>query len=159
MDLSHKQWMYGGAVLLAATSGTIALGGVPNVWTPMPLPIVIVAFIAMIVFPFVTPALYLLVLKLSSSSIHFGKIILALVVFFGVLNIIYFQSAWEYGIKYQGPEHTKIVASENLVGFTVALAISVVALAKKSRPLAYAANFLLFMLLSWCAFPYLGELP
>ena len=159
MDLSHKQWMYGGAVLLAAVSGAIVLGGVPNVWVPMPLPIVIVAFTTLILFPFVTPALYLLVLKLSSSSAHFTKIILALVVILGALNIMYFQSAWEYGVKYQGPEHTKIVAIENLVGFGVTLAISVIALAKGSRSLAYIGNLILFILLSWCAFPYLGELP
>ena len=159
MDLSHKQWKYGGAALLAAVSGAIVLGGVPNVWVPMPLPIVIVAFVTLILFPFVTPALYLLVLKLSSSSIHFTKIILALVVALGVLNIMYFQSAWEYGIKYQGPEHTKIVAIENLLGFGIVLAISVTALAKGSRSLTYTANLILFMLLSWCAFPYLGELP
>ncbi|QYK02025.1 hypothetical protein [Shewanella psychrotolerans] len=159
MDLSHKQWMYGGAVLLAAVSGAIVLGRVPNAWVPMPLPIVIVAFVTLILFPFVTPALYLLVLKLSSSSVHFTKIILALVVAIGVLNFMYFQIAWEYGIKYQGPEHTKIVAIENLLGFGVAFVISATALAKGSRALAYTANLTLFVLLSWCAFPYLGELP
>jgi len=159
MKLSHKQWMYGGAALLAAVSGIIVLGGVPNVWVPMPLPIVLVAFITLILFPFVTPALYFLVLKLSSSSAHFPKIILALVTALGVLNIFYFQSSWEYGVKYQGSEHTKIVAIENAVGFGIAIAISVVAFTKGSRSLVYTANLLLFVLLSWCAFPYLGELP
>ncbi len=159
MELSQKQWMYGGAALLTAVSVTIVLGGVPNVWLPMPLPIVLVAFITLLLFPFVTPALYLLVLKLSSPSVHFARIILVLVAAIGVLNIMYFQSAWEYGVKYQGPEHTKIVAIENIVGFGIVLAIAIMALAKGSRPLAYAANLLLFVLLSWCAFPYLGELP
>ncbi|NQY01981.1 MAG: hypothetical protein HRT76_01760 [Halieaceae bacterium] len=159
MELSHKQWMYGGAALLAAVSTIIVLGGGPNAWVPMPLPIVLVAAITLIPFSFVTPALYILVLKLSSSSVHFPRIVLYLVAVFGVLNILYFQSAWEYGIKYQGPEHTKIVAVENIAGFGIALAIAITALAKGSRPLAYAANLTLFVLLSWCAFPYIGELP
>jgi hypothetical protein len=159
MELSQKQWMYGGAALLAAVSGTIVFGGVPNIWVPMPLPIVIVAFITLILFPFGTPALYLLVLKLSSSSVHFSKVVLALVAVLGALNIMYFESAWEYGMKYQGQDHTKIVAIENIVGFSIAAAIAIAALVKGSRPLAYAANLILFILLSWCAFPYLGELP
>jgi hypothetical protein len=159
MELSQKQWMYGGAILLAAISAIIVLGGVPNVWVPMPLPIVLVAFITLILFPFITPALYLLVLKFLSPSKHFTKIVLALVVAFGALNILYFQNAWEYGLKYQGPEHTKIVAIENVVGFGLALLIAALALAKGSKSLALTANLFLFMLLSWCAFPYLGELP
>jgi hypothetical protein len=151
--------MYGGSALLAVVSGTIFLGGVPNVWAPMPLPIVIVALMTLILFPFVTPALYLLVCKFSSPSVHFTKIVFVIVAVIGALNIMYFHNAWEYGVKYQGPEHTKIVAIENIVGFSIAMVIAGVALVKGSRSLAYIANFLLFVLLSWCAFPYLGELP
>ncbi len=103
MELSQKQWMYGGAGLLAVVSAIIVLGGVPNVWVPMPLPIVLVAFLTLILFPFVTPALYVLVLKFLSPSKHFTKIVLALVVVFGSLNVLYFQNSWEYGLKYQGP--------------------------------------------------------
>jgi hypothetical protein len=159
MELSQKQWMYGGAALLAAISGAIVFGGVPNVWLPMPLPVMLVAFITSILFPFVTPALYLLMVKLSSHSIHFAKIVLVLVAVLGAFNIMYFQNAWEYGVEYQGPEHTRIVAIENIIGFSIALVMAVVAVAKKSSHLAHIANLILFMLLSWCAFPYLGELP
>jgi hypothetical protein len=157
--LSQKQWKYGGSALLAVVSGTIFLGGVPNVWLPMPLPIVLVVFMTLILFPFLTPALYLLVLKFSSPSLHFTKIVLVLVVVISAFNIMYFQNSWEYGVKYQGPEHTKTIAIENIVGFGIAILIAVVALAKGSMLLAHVANFLLFLLLSWCAFPYLGELP
>lgn len=159
MELSQKQWMYGGAGLLVAVSAVIVMGGVPNVWVPMPLPIVLVAFLTMVLFPFVTPALYMLVLKFFSPSRHFSKVVLALVVVLGILNILYFQSAWDFGVKYQGPEHTKVVAIENIVGFGVVLLLAVIAIAKGSRPLALTANLFLFVLLSWCAFPYLGELP
>lgn len=134
-------------------------GGAPNVWVPMPLPIVLVGFITSVLFPFVTPALYLLTLRLSSVSRHFAKIVLALVIVLSALNIMYFHSAWEYGVEYQGFEHTRIVAMQNIVGFSIAMIIAVLAIVKGSSSRAYAANFFLFMLLSWCAFPYLGELP
>lgn len=159
MGLSQKQWMYGGALLLAAVSATIVLSGVPNVWVPMPLPIVLVGFLALYLFPFVTPALYMLVVKFLSPSTYFTTIVVALVAIFGFLNVRYFFAAWDYGIKWQGPEHTKIVAIENILGFGIAIVIAVIALAKGSKQLAHAANLLLFALLSWCAFPYLGELP
>jgi len=159
MEISQKQWMYGGATILAALSAAIVLASAPNVWLPSPIPIVIVAFVTLILFPFVTPAFYVLVVKLLSPSKHFTKIVLGLVVFIGVFNILYFHSSWEYGIKYQGQVHTNIVAIENLIGFGLVLALAVFALVKKSRQLANTANFLLFVLLSWCAFPYLGELP
>jgi hypothetical protein len=159
MELSQKQWMYGGVVLLTIVSASIVMAGVPNIWIPMPLPIVFVAFLTIILFPFVIPVLYVLVLKFLSPSKYFTKIVLALVVILGALNIWYFQNAWEYGLKYQGSEHTIIVATENVVGFCIALVISTIGLAKGSRPLSLIANLVLFVLLSWCAFPYLGELP
>ncbi len=155
----QKQWMYGGAIILAAVSGTIVLGGVPNVWTPMPFPIVLVAILTLVLFPFVTPVLYMLVLKFLSPSIHFAKIVLGLVATFAFLNTLYFKSSWDYGVKYQGLEHTRIVAMENAIGFGLLTVVAVIALVTDSRKLAYAANLLLFVLLSWCAFPYLGELP
>ncbi|MEY4667573.1 MAG: hypothetical protein RL518_272 [Pseudomonadota bacterium] len=151
--------MYGGAALLAAISGAILLADVPSVWVPMPLPIMLAAIITLKISLIVTPVLYLVVVKLSSQSTHFAKIVLALVAVLGALNIIYFQNAWEYGVTYQGPEHTRIVAIENMMGFGAALGMAFVATAKKSSSLAYSANLFLFVLLSWCAFPWLGELP
>lgn len=159
MELSQKKWTYGGAGILAAISAIIVLRGVPNVWVPMPFPIVLVSFIASIFFLFVTPSLYVLVLKLFSPLTHFPKIVFSLIVAFGVLNILYFKFSWDYGLKYQGETHTKIVAIENLVGFGTAVLVGSFALGKNSRHLALFANLFLFMLLSWCAFPYLGELP
>ena len=159
MEITQKQWMYGGAAILVAVSALLVLGGIPNPWVPMPLPIVVVALFTLFLFPFVTPTLYLLVLKLLSPSKHFPKIVLSLVLVFGILNLLYFLSAWEYGIKYQGFGHTKIVAVENLVGFGIALLMAVIALNKRSKLLSLTTNLFLFVVLSWCAFPYLGELP
>jgi len=159
MRFSQSQWLYGGIGGLVVVSSIVIISGMPSVWVPMPLPIVLMAFINRLLFPFVTSFFYVLVLKFLLPTKGFAKIVLALVVVFGLLNTLYFQISWEYGIKYQGLKHTKIVAIENFVGFGTAFTIAIIALVKRSHSLALTANLLLFVLLSWCAFPYLGELP
>jgi len=107
----------------------------------------------------VIPALYTLELVCLRRSQRLPIAILGLVVFVGLLNAVYFWLAWQDGVMYQGEAHTKIVAGENLVGFGIALAVAMIAVKKQSASAAFSANLLLFVLLSWCAFPYLGELP
>jgi hypothetical protein len=86
-------------------------------------------------------------------------VVLLLALLSALMSILYFRAAWEYGAKYQGLDHTRIVAVQNLVCFGAAIVLSTLAVVRHSRPLALSANFLLFATLSWCAFPYLGELP
>lgn len=130
-----------------------------NVWVPSPFYLLVLAWAISFLFTLFTPALYLLTLKFSSKSKNFSTIILSLVVALAALNMLYFNGSWSYGTKYQGMEHTQIVALENIIGFSMALLLSAWSHFKKSRAGTYAASFLLFALLSWCAFPYLGELP
>ncbi len=170
MELRNK-WMYGGAVILVGVSALILLDGLaPSVWIPMPFPIAFVAFlgliflpfsnfVALLFFPFVIPSLYVLVLKLSYSSKHLSQIVLSLVVAVGLLDLLYFKVGWDYGLRWQGEAHAKIEAIQNLLGFGIAVLVGGFSLAKHSRQLALSANLFLFFLLSWCAFPYFGELP
>ncbi|WP_337658273.1 hypothetical protein, partial [Sphingorhabdus sp. Alg231-15] len=65
----------------------------------------------------------------------------------------------DYGIRYQGELHTQIVAIENIVSFAIVTGLAIYAHLRKIRTGTLLANFSLFTLLSWCAFPYLGELP
>lgn len=159
MEIAKDHWRYGGAVLLLGVSTLILTGGVMSAWVPMPIHLVLLAWINSILFLFFTPGLYLLSLKIAASSKHFSAVVLGLVAGFTTLNILYFYGAWDYGTKYQGILHTQTVASENAVGFLVALFLSGWGVVKKSQFVTYLANLLLFVLLSWCAFPYLGELP
>lgn len=159
MKLNHNQWKYGGALILTATSLLIISSGVMNPLVPMPLYLVILAWVALYIFPIVIPAIYLFVLMVSSKSQYFSKVVLGLISIISSLNVMYFIYAWNYGLKYQGDVHTIVVALENIIGFGLAMIIAIVAHVKKSKAGTYLANFIMFLLLSWCAFPYLGELP
>ena len=110
MEISPRPWMYGGAAVLVAVSGTLT------------------------------------------------RVILIRAVFMSVLDFLYIQAASEYGVRYQGRAHTRIVALENLVGLGTATAMAATGFRKGSRPPSLTANLLLLVLLSRCAFPYLGEL-
>jgi hypothetical protein len=159
MEVTAKQWRYGGAAVLAGVSSLILTVGVMTVWVPIPIYLMLLAWTTVILFPLLTPALYLLTLQLAARSKHFSSIILVLVVAFAALSAWYFDESWQYGIQYQGSWHTKVVALESVVGFGATLLIAIWATAKQSKFATYLANLLLFVLLSWCAFPYLGELP
>lgn len=159
MEITANLWRYGGAALLAAVSSLIFTVGIMNVWVPMPLHLVLVAWAAHVLAVLLTPALYLLTLKLSSNSSRFPQSVCILIAVFAALSVWYFHGSWSYGVQYQGAAHTRVVAAENIVGFGVALSISLWSLVRKSPPATYLANLFLFTLLSWCAFPYLGELP
>ena len=160
-DMSNLRvkWMYGGAVSIALISSLILTVGVMNPFVPMPIYQVIMAWVISIFSIIVMPSIYLLEMKLISQSKHFSIIVTVLIAILALLNFKYFWGSWYYGYKYQGESHTHIVAIENIIGFSIALAVSIWALKNKSTVPTYIANFMLFALLSWCAFPYLGELP
>ena len=159
MEINKRYWEYGGAILLSGFSSLIFLEGSPEIWVPMPLYMIILGWISPFFIPLLTPVLYLLNMKLFSKSKYFSIITTYLIVFFGVLNLWFFTIAWSYGLRWQGFEHTLIAAMENIVGFGAALLLSIWSHFRKSEAVTYAANLILFIILSWCAFPYLGELP
>lgn len=159
MGIKKKYWEFGGAILLFGVSLMIFSPNVMNIWVPMPIYLVILAWVATPLTLFLTPALYLLSTKLSGKSKYFSIITISMIVIFAILNLWYFYGSYSYGIKYQGLEHTQIVFIENIVGFGVALLLAAWSHFRKSQAGTYAANLIFFILLSWCAFPYLGEMP
>ena len=158
MKAGDQWWVYGGSVFLIVVSSMVVLSGYPRVWAPLPLPLVLVAWLMIPASLFVTSILYWVVIRLSWNYGNFPKVVFALVFVLGGLDFLWIVNAWEYGNEYQGSQHTKIVALENILGFGIVLILSLLALKSHSRTLAFAANLGLFTLLSWCAFPYLGEL-
>ncbi len=98
-------------------------------------------------------------MKIGDNKSKFGIGLIIACSIMAALNVWWFITGWDYGYKYQGPVHTKIVAIENIIGFGFVLLLSVWALIKNNKSGLYIANIGLFILLSWCAFPYLGELP
>lgn len=157
-NLQHK-WTFGGAILLLVISSIMMTTGVMKPWNPMPIYQVILAWIVSFFYLFFIPIIYLIEIKLIAQSKHFLKIVTGLTLLLSALSIKYFWGSWDYGYKYQGELHTKIVALENLLGFSIVLGVCIWAIKKENQTGGYAANLLLFSLLAWCAFPYLGEMP
>jgi len=151
--------MFGGCVVILGISSLLLLVGIMNPFVPMPLYMVIMVWSLSYGFLIVMPVIYLIEFTLLSQSAYFGKAVLISAVFFTALNAYYFSQAWSYGYKYQGEFHTKIVAAENLIGFASLIVLAYSGVSRNSKKLQNFANLLLFLLLSWCAFPYLGELP
>jgi hypothetical protein len=159
MDAIDRNWMIFGVVAIATVSSLIFTVGVMTPFVPMPLYLFLLAWLLSYGFLLVMPAVYLLVFKFLRNKRSFGWGVFIATLVFSVLSIFYFSWSWEYGVKYQGEVHTKIVAVENIVGFIGLLVVAYLGIRNNSKVLQYSANLYLFLLLSWCAFPYLGELP
>ena len=159
MDATDRNWMIYGAAAIAAVSSLLFSVGVMNPFVPMPLYLVILAWVLSYGFLLVMPTVYLLVFNFLRKKRKFGRGVFIAALVFSVLSIIHFSESWDYGVKYQGEAHTKIVAVENFVGFICLLVMAYLGVRNNSKVLQYSANLFLFLLLSWCAFPYLGELP
>ena len=75
------------------------------------------------------------------------------------LSVLYFAESWKWGLQYQGPQFTAVICSINVawIGFlTIAFRRCL-----RSTPTFGTSLFIqwmLFVWLSWCAFPWLGEL-
>lgn len=151
--------MIGGGVAILGVSSLLCFVGIMNPFVPMPLYMVILVWTLSYGFLAVMPVIYLLEFELLSQRSYFGKVVFVSALFFTALNAYYFSQAWSYGYKHQGEFHTNVVAAENLAGFASLIALAYFGISKNSKMLQNSANLLLFLLLSWCAFPYLGELP
>lgn len=159
MDTIDRNWLIFGAAAIAAVSSLFLTADVMNPFVPMPLYLVILAWVLSYGFLLVMPAIYLIEFNFLRKKQNCGKGVLVAAFVFFVFSIFYFLVSWEYGVKYQGETHTKIVAALNLMGFIGLLVVAYLGVKKNSKILQYSANLYLFLLLSWCAFPYLGELP
>jgi len=158
MKSYELKWMVGGGVAILGVSLSLLSVGVMNPFVPMPIYMVVLAWTLSYGFLAVMPVIYLLEFKLLNRRTNFGKVVLISAIFFSALNAYYFSQAWDYGYDYQGEFHTRVVAAENLVGFTSLVGLAYFGISMNSKMLQNSANLLLFLLLSWCAFPYLGEL-
>ncbi len=152
-------WLAAGTLVLAILSGLMLSVGVMTPLVPMPMHQVLLAWILGYGFIIVLPLCYLISLPLLWRLKAFGNIVIFSALIFASLSVVWFSSSWEFGQKYQGLVHTRIVAIENAIGIAAVLFLAIVGLVRESLHLQTAAYFLIFVMLSWCAFPYLGELP
>ena len=148
-----------GAVAIVIVSLPLFKSGSMTPFVPMPLHMVIMGWVLSYASLLVLPLIYVTEVKLLGRIKIFGQIVFIIILAFAAISIWYFLVAWDYGIQWQGKSHTIIVAIENFVSFIFLFILAYLGIIKKSKKLQYAANLLLFLTLSWCAFPYLGELP
>lgn len=81
-----------------------------------------------------------------------------LLCFVGALSLVYFAVSWSYGVSYQGPLHTTVVAVAN--GLLLVFCGKLICASREAPTLALRTTFhgALFVWLAWCSFPWLGEL-
>ncbi len=158
-DLGKGRWLICGTLLVLAVCATLIMGRVPTPFTPMPLYQVLLAWTTGFGFLAVLPAVYFVTFAFLWDSKRFGEIVLVVASLIAILSVLWFVNAWDYGERYQGPRNTLLVAIENIIGFAVVITAAVVGIRRRSKHVQAGAYLVLFALLSWCAFPYLGELP
>lgn len=159
MSTYNKIWIIGGALLIACVSYLMSTADMMSPLVPMPIHMAMLFWTFPFWAIFVMPVIYVLDCLLVGNRKNFGEILFISSLFLCVLSVLYFCHAWKFGVQYQGVRYTIIVIIENLLGFLELVVLSYRGMKKKSAVLQYSANLLLFLLITWCAFPYLGELP
>ena len=159
MNLSERPYSYISSLVLFALSALLIFAGAPQIWAPFPMHLVVLGFLGLFFFPLITPAVHLVSIRYLYPTRYFVYVVLITTITIGLLNLQYLKFAWNYGQQWQGAFHTLWVAIENATGFTIAISIAVIAAHRDSKVLALWAQFAVLAMLSWCAFPYLGELP
>lgn len=158
-EIGRPVWLFGGTAVVVLFCASLMTARVMTPLVPMPTHQVLLAWTTGFLYLLVLPIIYFASLPALWNATRRGEIILALIALLAVATIYWFMASWEYGYKYQGATHTQLVATENAIGICAAAGLSVAGLLKKTRTMQLAAYLLMFVLLSWCAFPYLGELP
>jgi hypothetical protein len=123
---------------------------------PYPVHQVLLVFLTQYGFLIVLPVAYLVSLGVLWNNSRFSPIVVGAAALFATLNIAWFAFAWRDARNH---EDASIVMFENVVGSGLVLALAIVGHMRSSKQAQVAAYFGIFAMLSWCAFPYFGELP
>jgi len=142
------------------------VSGVPTIFSPFPVLTVIPALMlsgppidyVVVVIP--CPLFLLWNPQLMQQEGKIPRRTYILFALLAVLSILYFAASWKWGLQYQGPQFTAVICSINVawIGF---LTIAFRRCLKKAPAFetSLLIQWMLFAWLSWCAFPWLGELP
>jgi len=158
-EATGLSWYVRGAIAIGIVGAMIFFVGGPSIVAPMPIFLVLLAWAISFLAVLVLPMIYFLSAYFGVRLRKYPAYVLALVLLVASLNIWYFTEAWSYGVKWQGDTHTHTVAILNVVSFGIVGFIAAQGAWQDSVKQAKIAHFCLFVVLSWCAFPYLGELP
>lgn len=83
----------------------------------------------------------------------------ALVGLLSILTAVDFVLEWQYGLRYQGRDHTIAMCTISALWLAIIWWAVIRAWRRPSFWANLLAHWVLFAWLGWYAFPYLGELP
>lgn len=152
--------IWGGAIAIASVQVFgFFVQPFPSIYFPTPVYLLVSVMFMFLAFPFILPSLYALVCLRGFKRKNIGKVLLLVACILSTLDVLWILTSWEYGEKYQGSQHARIVAIENAVGFCLLIGMTLIGHLRNSERTLRFSNLLLFFLLAWCAFPCFGELP
>jgi hypothetical protein len=161
--------------IMILVAGTLSiLRGVPAVWSPFPLLVVIPSFLIgatpirlLAALPFgdfilsilaaipITAAYFAWSIgPVATSRIPLRSVVLLVVV--AAITLVVFIVGWKDGVRYQGLSHTVALALINFVLFVAIFIILILHRTAPSNVLSQTFHGALFLWLSWFALPWLG---
>lgn len=106
------------------------------------------------------PVCYLVFWKLTNKNLRRASLFQVFgISFVFLIHLTYLYHAWDYGVKWQGYSHTVWVTTINVALFTILSLCAYFSWKHASESMTRATTIAIFVVLSWFAFPYLGELP
>ena len=164
MDLTSSRgftvWTVVAGVLLVAPVLLNLAPGVPRVWAPAPV-ILVVPLWVMGGMAVVLPSLgfWATGIGLFKGQDRIPLWFAILVGIVGALNLASLVVSWEYGVRWQGRGYTIAVSAVTIAGYAIVVLIIGLARNRQSFRLNLLGRWCFFLWLAWLSFPYLGELP
>lgn len=152
-------WCVKGAMTVGVVCAIVFFVGGPSIVAPVPLYLLLLAWTMSFVAVLVLPVIYFLSAYYGSRVPGYPILVVALSLLIAGLDAWYFTEAWAYGIKWQGATYTQTMVILNVLCLGAVSFFAAWGALKNSMKAAKVAHLCLFIVLSWCAFPVLGELP
>jgi len=123
------------------------------------VPLLVLAWLMSFGAAFVFPTIYFLTARFGSRLHNYPYYVAAGVLLIVGLNGWYLSNAWAYGLKWQGATYTYVVSILSVIYLAAVFICAVIGIRQRSIRASQVAHLGLFVVLSFGAFPILGELP
>lgn len=148
-----------GFILLLALCFYSVNQTVMSILSPMPIYLVFLTWISKTAAIITLPVIYLIFSLLLMNRPNFQKILRYLALFLFALSVLYFFLYSDVGIQVQGWAHLLSVIVFNILLYGLIFSILYGIILKKFEHKDILASVAIFVVLAWCGFPYLGEIP
>jgi hypothetical protein len=159
VNQNKTTWLVAGGALVLAASALMPFSTYDDsALIPVPMHQFVLFLLASYGYVLFLPVAYAVSLYVLWDSRFFGPAVLGLSLIVASLSVWWFVESWAHGISYPGARFTHTVAVENAISLGAALALSLLGVARSSRPHTASAHLAIFLTLAWCAFPLLGRI-